>query len=196
VFTADHPEERHQRPRRSEAAEVVQLGDHADRDQRLDAVETPQPPDRAAVTLLRGDGGQLLIQAAQAILGLLDRLYVVLERDLVRPVLKLEAREPLAVRMAPPAPGEAVVAGPTQQEGVQAMPGPLQIRQRVRSRTASSALVGGCTAVSSSARKSLASLRASRWSVLIRSPGLTGIRAGATTSQTSPSTPSSWRCST
>ena len=53
--------------------------------------------------------------------------------------------------------------------------------RRHKSRTASSAGVGGQTSVNSPARCSSASLRASRRSVLIRSPGFRGTNAGAIT---------------
>ena len=52
---------------------------------------------------------------------------------------------------------------------------------RHRSRTASSASVGGRTSVKSPARRSSTSLRASRRFVLIRSPGFRGMSAGAIT---------------
>ena len=47
VFAGHQPQERHERPGRREATEVMQLRQDEDRAQRIDSAEAPQPADRS-----------------------------------------------------------------------------------------------------------------------------------------------------
>jgi hypothetical protein len=106
--------------------------------------------------------------------GVLDRIDVVLQHDLLRRVLEPHRRQPAPVSQGPG-------ASPARDPLV-AQQKPLQVLL-TGSRIASCAASGIHIGVSSPARCSLASISASRRSVLTRSPALIGISEGATTPQ-------------
>ena len=126
-----------------------------------------------------GDLRQARIQFQQPGLGVIDRQQIVVDDGALGRVGPGQALDPPPMGPRPIA--SRVVQPAPQQQLAQAMATPLEIlagssRARARSRTASSAGVGGCTTVSRPARPSSASFRASRRFVFTRSPGFRGIK--------------------
>jgi hypothetical protein len=126
------------------------------------------------------DDGELLLEAAQPLKGIFDRIEPFLKDDLLSCVLKLLAGEPASMRQRPMT-AAAIDAAMTQQEGKHLLAfaakvvghrlaRPDKIAHRFMRR------VGAQTAVSSPARCSHASVTASRRFVLMRSPDRFGIQ--------------------
>src|SRR5437773_8001431 len=127
---------------------------------------------------------------------MIDRQQVVIEDRLGGGMFKPERPQPLHVPHSPVTLGVVIAIAASQQELAHAMARARQVLPHAvaaPARSDSSASLGGCTAVNIPERSISASFRASRPSVLIRSPGLIGIRDGATTSQITPWASSS-RC--
>ena len=122
---------------------------------------------------------------------------VVLQHDLLCRMIEAHRGQPASIGQGPGA-NSAVDPVMAQQKALQMLPRlgqyPTAVaRARTRSRIASCAASGIQIGVSSPARCSLASISASRRSVLTRSPAFIGISDGATTTQSCPY-PVSKRC--
>src|SRR6267154_6680919 len=67
AFAGHESQIRHQRARRAEATEVVELGHQADRRDGVDAAEAAQPRDGLAIRLLRSEDAEVSVHLPQSI---------------------------------------------------------------------------------------------------------------------------------
>jgi hypothetical protein len=136
---------RHQRRRRGEPPEVMQLREHQHRRQRVDAAETAQPSDRFPIGLGLRDLGQPRVQLQQPCLGVIDRQQIIVNDRAVRGMRPCQCADPGSVRACPIA-SRVVQATPQQQLVAQPMAAPLQILSGVipRPRQIAHRLVFGC----------------------------------------------------
>ena len=97
VLARDETEVTHQFARRFEALEVTELGNDAHRVNRLHAAQCLQRLDYRPPAPMLEFGADRPRQALEALTGLVHRLHVLLEGDLLRRTRKLELRNPAPV---------------------------------------------------------------------------------------------------
>lgn len=190
VFARHQAEIGHQLPSIVEASKVADFGYHRDRDDESDPTHCLER---------RGDRGhrparhQLFDLPRQPVasgFGILDCMDIVLEDDLLCRMIKAHRGEPPSIGQGPRA-NPVINLVVAQQKALQMLTRLRQPSHRCRPRAHQIAhrfmsSVGIQIGVSSPARCSFASIKASRRSVLIRSPAFIGISDGGTTMQSCP----------
>ena len=179
----------HELARVGEPGEVAHLGHQRRRDDQLDALQGLQSRDDRRKRPGRDQLGELLLELSLPALCLVEAIEVALQGKLLRGMREPPVREPDTMP-EPPRLSE-VADAMLEQEHLDVRPGLAHIVGRrlpgadeIAHRLVN--LSGTQTKVSSPARRSRARVTASRVSFLIRSPGLRGVRDGATTRQARP----------
>ena len=120
VLRRHEAEKRHELPRMIEAADVADFGDEANRSHKRDPTQRLHRVHDRCPTRRRRVLPQLVGQALDPPLGLVDRVAILLQRDVLRRQRKAEIRQPPAIRLRP-AGAPRIAASLAQQERLQPM---------------------------------------------------------------------------
>jgi len=123
VFAGDEAEVAHEGPRRTEAPEVVKLGDEAYGGYGVNAAEAAEPGDGFLVRFLGGEFGEGRVDVLETLLEFVDGDEIRVERGLAGAIVEGEGVKPSHVTRAPGSLGPGEEAVTTKQELAHAMPG-------------------------------------------------------------------------